>query len=203
MKLYYSPGTCALADHIVLEWIGRPFALQRVAREERKDPWFLALNPAGAVPVLEEDGWILTQNSAILHYLADRFPDAKLTGDGSLKERAEVDRWLAFVNADMHPAFKPFFGGSAYLEDEAVIEKTKANARESLRTLFGRIDRQLEGRDWVVGTRSIVDPYLFVTVRWAKAQGVDLSGFENIERFFLRMRADEGVRKAMREQGLD
>lgn len=201
MKLYFTPGTCALADHIVLAWIGKPYEAQKVPREERQQPWFLELNPAGAVPVFEEDGWILTQNGAILSYLADTFPDAKLGGDGTAKGRAEVNRWLAFVNSDMHPAFKPLFNATAYLEDPAVIEKTKANARTTLRKMFERVDAQLAGRDWIVGTRSIVDPYLFVTLRWAKGQNIDLSGLDNLARFMQRMNEDAGVKKALAEQG--
>ena len=200
MKLYFTPGTCALADHIVLAWIGKPYEVQKVPREERQQPWFLKLNPAGAVPVYEEDGWVLTQNGAILNYLADKFPEAQLGGDGTAKGRAEVNRWLAFVNSDMHPAFKPLFGFTSYLDDPVVIEKTKANARETLRKMFERVDAQLAGRDWLVGMRSIVDPYLFVTVRWAKAQNVDLSGLDDLEKFFKRMNADPGVSRALSEQ---
>jgi glutathione S-transferase len=200
MKLYFTPGTCALADHIVLTWIGKPFEIQKVAREERKQPAFLKLNPAGAVPVYEEDGWVLTQNAAILNYLADKFPEAKLGGDGTAKGRAEVNRWLAFVNSDVHPAFKPLFGATAYLEDPAIIEKTKDNARTTLRGLFERLDAQLAGRDWLVGLRSIADPYLFVTLRWANAQGVDLSGLDNLVRFTKRMDEDAGTRKALAQQ---
>ena len=200
MKLYFTPGTCALADHIVLAWIGKPYQVQKVAREERQQPAFLKLNPAGAVPVYEEDGWVLTQNSAILNYLADKFPEAKLGGDGTPKGRAEVNRWLAFVNSDMHPAFKPLFNSTAYLEDPAVIEKTKANARATLRKMFERVDEQLAGRDWIVGMRSIVDPYLFVTLRWAAKENIDLSGLDNLARFMQRMNEDAGVRRALAEQ---
>jgi len=202
MKLYYTPGSCALADHIVLEWIGKPYDVQRVSREERGEPAFLKINPAGAVPVLEDGGWLLTQNAAILNYLADLAPEAKLLGDGTPKGRAEVNRWLGIVNSDVHPAFKPLFGGSAYLEDPAIIEKTQVNARKMLRTLFERLDAQLAGKDYLVGARSIADPYLFVTLRWAKANNVDLGGLSNLEAFFQRMQADAGVRAAMKEQGL-
>jgi glutathione S-transferase len=200
MKLYFTPGTCALADHIVLTWIGKPFEIQKVAREERKQPAFLKLNPAGAVPVYEEDGWVLTQHAASLNDLADKFPEAKLGGDGTAKGRAEVNRWLAFVNSDVHPAFKPLFGSTAYLEDPAIIEKTKDNARTTLRGLFERLDAQLAGRDWLVGLRSIADPYLYVTLRWANAQGVDLSGLDNLARFTKRMDEDAGTRKALAQQ---
>ena len=203
MKLYYSPGTCSLADHIVLEWTGAPYELVRVEREERKQPAFLEINPAGAVPVFEDGGKRLLQNSAILNYLADKFPATKLGGDGSAWSRAEVNQWLALINSDLHPLFKPFFGGSDYLEDKAVIEKTQENARKSLRTLFERLDRQLEGRDWLTGARSIADPYLFVVLRWAKAQHIDLGGLANLARFEKHIRADAGVKKALKEQAID
>lgn len=200
MKLYFAPGTCALADHIVLAWIGKPYEIKKVSREERGQPAFLKLNPAGAVPVYEENGWVLTQNAAILNYLADKFPEARLGGDGTPKGRAEVNRWLAFINSDVHPAFKPLFGSAAFLEDPALIEKAKSNARSNLRTMFERLDAQLAGRDWLVGARSIADPYLFVTLRWAKGQNVDLTGFDNLDRFMKRMNEDVGVRKALAEQ---
>jgi glutathione S-transferase len=200
MKLYFTPGTCALADHIVLTWIGKPFEAQKVPREERQKPWFLKLNPAAQVPVYEEDGWVLTQNGAILNYLADKFPESKLGGDGSPKSRAEINRWLAFVNSDVHPAFKPLFGAANYLEEPGLIEKAKENARQNLRKLFERVDAQLAGRDFVVGTRSIVDPYLFVTLRWAQKQNVNLAGLDNLARFMRVMNEDPGVKKAVAEQ---
>ncbi|HJR72354.1 MAG TPA: glutathione S-transferase N-terminal domain-containing protein [Luteimonas sp.] len=202
MKLYYSPGACSLADHIVLEWIGKPYEAVRVTREERKQPEFLKINPAGAVPVLEDGGWRLTQNAAILNFLADSFPEAGLGGDGTPKSRAEANRWLAFVNSDMHPAFKPLFGSTAYLGDETAIEKSKADAKKKLRGMFETADAQLAGKDWLIGQRSIADPYLFVLTRWAKNNGIDLSGLSNLEHFFANMLADAAVQKAMQEEGL-
>ena len=147
MKLYFTPGTCSLADHIALEWIGKPYDAQLVSREERRQPAFLAINPAGAVPVLDVDGWLLTQNSAILNWLADTHPEAKLGGDGSAKSRAIVNQWLSIVNSDVHPLFKVFFGAADYLGDQAMIEKAHDNARATLRTQFERIDRQLAGKE--------------------------------------------------------
>ena len=202
MKLYYTPGACSLSDHIVLEWIGRPYEAVRVSREERKSPAYLAINPAGAVPAFEENGWVLTQNAAILNYLADSFPDAGLAGDGTTRSRAEVNKWLAMANADIHPAFHPLFGATSYLDDPALIELSKQAARAKLRTLFERVDAQFAGRDWIAGTRSIADPYLFVVTRWAMAMEVDLSGLDNLQRFFERMLADPGVQRALRQEGL-
>jgi glutathione S-transferase len=202
MKLYYSPGTCSLADHITLEWIGKPYETVRVSREERKASAFLKLNPAGAVPVLVDGDWVLTQNAAILNFLADTFPEAGLGGDGTPKSRAEVNRWLAFFNSDVHPAFKPLFGATAYLDDEAAIGKSKEAALKSLRGLFERADGQLAGKDWLTGNRSIADPYLYVVTRWAKAQGVDLSGLANLKRFVGNIEADAAVQKVLADEGL-
>jgi len=202
MKLYYSPGACSLSDHIVLEWIGQPYEAVRLSREQRQTPEYLAINPAGAVPAFEDDGWVLTQNAAILNYLADRFPEARLGGDDSPRGRAEVNKWLAMANADIHPAFHPLFGAPAYLEDPVLIERSKQAARDKLRVLFERVDRQLSGRDWITGSRSIADPYLFVVTRWALAMKVDLSGLDNLHRFFNHMLADPGVQRALQQEGL-
>ena len=176
MKLYYMPGACSLASHIILEWIGKPYESHRLSREELKSPEYLKINPLGAVPALTEGDWTLTQNAAILGYLADTHPEARLGGDGSARSRAEVNRWLATCNSDIHPAFHPLFGANAWLEDEALLEKGKDAARAKLRGLFERVDAQLAGRDWLAGTRSIADPYLFVVLRWARAMHVDLAG---------------------------
>lgn len=197
MKLYYLPGACSLADHIVLEWIGKPYEAQKMTREGLKSAEYLKLNPAGAVPTLVHDGWALTQNAAILNYLADTFPESGLGGDGTPRSRAEINRWLGFVNADVHPAFKPLFGATAYLEDPVIVGKTKDAARTSLRSLFERADRQLEGREWLTGSRSIVDPYLYVVLRWARSMDVDLSGLSNLDAFKQRMEDDPGVQKVL------
>lgn len=202
MKLYTKPGACSMADHIALRWIGKPFDLQVMDAAGMKTPDFLKLNPAGAVPVLEVDGWVLTQNAAILNFLADTFPESGLGGDGTPKSRAEINRWLAFLNADVHTAFHPMFGSTRYLGDEAMIEKSKTNARQKLRELYERLDAQLGGKVWLTGSRSIADPYLFVTLRWARATQVDLSGLENLAKFFERMRADADVAAAMAAEGL-
>src|SRR3546814_13214551 len=123
---------------------------------------------------------------AVLNFLADSFPEVGLGGDGTLRGRAEVNRWLAFVNSDVHPAFKPLFGTTAYLEDEAIIGKTKDDARSSLRGLFERADTQIAATDWIAGIRSIADPYLNVVQRCAKQQGVDLAGADNPARLATR-----------------
>lgn len=202
MKLYYSPGACSLAGHIVLEWIGKPYDTQKIDIKEPRPPEFLALNPAGAVPVLEEDGWALTQNAAILNYLADVYPESGLGGDGTHRGRAEVNRWMGLANSDIHPAFKPLFGAARYLKDADAIEQTKLNARRRLRKLFEVVNAGLEGRDWIAGARSVADPYLFVLLRWARGMQVDLSGLDRLERFLRHMYADAAVKEVLHAEGL-
>ncbi|HET7306684.1 MAG TPA: glutathione S-transferase N-terminal domain-containing protein [Gammaproteobacteria bacterium] len=201
MKLYYMPGACSLADHITLEWTGTPYEIHKVDSDKLKSPEYLAINPAGAVPAIEHNGWVLTENSAILNYIADKHPEAKLGGDGTPEGRAVVNRWLGFINSDMHPAFKPLFGGTAYLDD-AAAEQTKTKAKHVLRQQFEIINTQLEGRDWIAGERSVADPYLYVLLRWARGLKIDLSGLDNLPRFIERMEADAGVKKVLAEEGL-
>ncbi|MBN6112176.1 glutathione binding-like protein [Xanthomonas bonasiae] len=202
MKLYAKPGACSLADHIALRWAELPFELEVLDAASMKAPAYLAINPAGAVPVLQVDEWVLTQNSAILNYIADSAPAAQLAGDGSARSRAEVQRWLAFLNADLHPAFHPLFGSTRYLEDAAVIARTQEHARERLRTLYARVDAQLATQQWLAGTqRSIADAYLFVTLRWAQALKIELGA--NLQDFFARMAADPQVQAALQAEGLN
>ena len=201
MKLYYTPGACSMADHIALEWIGKPYETERVSKDQRRSPDYLKINPAGAVPALQDGHWVLTQNAAILNYLADTFPESGLGGDGSPKRRAEVNKWLSFANSDVHPAFHPLFGATAYLDDEGT-EKTKQAAKAKLRSLFERADQQLAGKDWLTGSRSIADPYLYVVSRWAKANGVDLAGLDNLDRFVKNIEADAAVQRVLKDEGL-
>jgi glutathione S-transferase len=204
MKLYSFSGSCALATHIVLEWIGKPYTVQLIQKDDLSKPEFRKLNPFGKVPTIEEDdGWILFENAAILNYLADKHPDTHLGGDGSPRGRAEVNRWLSVINSDMHPAFKPMFGTTDFLGDEDMIEKTRDNARQQLRGYFELMNKQLGKHDWLAGTRSIADPYLFVLLRWARGVKVDLSGLDNLKQFEQRMRADAGVQKALKGERLD
>jgi glutathione S-transferase len=202
MKLYTSPGACSTADHIALQWTGAPFEIEIVTREQRQSPEYLAINPAGTVPVLRDGDYILTQNAAILGYIADTWPAAQLAGNGSARERAEANRWLAFVNSDLHPAFKPIFGPARYLPDESQYEAVKAQARSNVRGLFERADQQLAGKQWLAGFRSYADPYLYVTLRWAANTGVDLVGLDNLHAFKQRMDVDAGVLAALKAEGL-
>ena len=203
MKLFYMPGACSLAAHIILEWIGEPYDTQRLSHAELKQPDFLRVNPQGSVPALQlNDGTVVTQNAAVLGYLADSHPQAGLYGDGTPRARADVHHWLGLLNSELHPAFRPLFGATGYLGDKDMIEKTKAHARQQVRTLFEAIDQVLAERDWLTGSRSIADPYLFAMTRWTDGVKIDVSDLAGLQRFRQRMEGDAAVRKALQAEGL-
>jgi glutathione S-transferase len=203
MKLYYMPGACPLAAHIVLEWIGAPYEIVEVKRDKLRSPEYLKINPGGLVPALVDNDVVLTENVAILHYLAELHPQAQLNGDGTPRSHAEVNRWLGFINSDLHQSFKPIFAPGRYIADEAQHAELAAHAKEKLRGLFALADAPLARHDWLAGTqRSIADPYLYVLLRWAKGKAIDLSGLDHLERFFKRMHADAGVKAAEHAEGL-
>lgn len=197
MKLHYFPGACSLATHIVLEWIGAPYETVKLDHAGTKSPEFLQLNPNGAVPLLTDGDFVLSQNAAILSYLAERYPDAKLFGDGTLRGRAEVLKWLSLLNSDLHPAFKPIFAPTRYHPDASQSKMVADTARTHVREYLERINGRMKGREWLADRRSIADPYLFVMLRWAAKLHIDTKGLDGLASFFVRMLADPQVRAAI------
>ncbi|TEA72290.1 glutathione S-transferase family protein [Allopusillimonas ginsengisoli] len=201
MKLYFFPGACPLASHIALEWIGKPYETQQVSRDEIKQPPYLAMNPIGAVPVLTDGDFTLTQSAAILEYLAELNPQSALIPDNP-RDRAEMRRWLGICNADIHRTFGNIFGAQGLVTDEKAQAELIANASAKIVALFEVVDKQLDGKDWVTGSRSIVDPYLYTLMRWAKAKEIKISHLKNLHAFYERMEADPGVQAALKAQGI-
>jgi glutathione S-transferase len=200
MKLYHMPGACSLADLIVLGWVGASPEIVPMTLDSIKSPDYLALNPGGNVPLLVHGGFALTENVAILGYLADLYPQAQLAGDGTPRGRAEVMRWLAFLNSDVHKAFKPLFSPERFLERRDLDEQLADNARRHIRHYLERLDAALAGRDWLAGQRSIADPYLYVVLRWAQGKGVDMTGLDALAAFHARLSLDPAVRAALRAE---
>ena len=99
--LHYFPGSCAFVPHVALEWSGLPYRTQVETRESIKTPAYLNMNPMGQVPLLEDGGWTLTQNVAIIDYVNDLAPQAGIYTHGDTKQRAKARQWLVFANADL------------------------------------------------------------------------------------------------------
>lgn len=202
MKLYTLPGACSTADHIALQWTGQPFEVEVLTWETLKAPAFLAINPAGSVPVIVDGDFTLTQNTAILGYIAETYPQARLFGDGGPRQRAEAARWLAFGNTELHPTFGVFFAPGMFLSDTAQHDTLRTAAGRRLRALHERADAQLEGKDWIAGFRSVADPYLYITLRWADMFGIGIDDLPHLAAFKRRMESDAGVRAALEAEGL-
>ncbi len=203
MKLYSKPGACSTADHIALQWTGQPFEVEVVTQQQIKEPDFLALNPAGSVPVVVDGDFVLTQNAAIMGYIADSYPAAGLAGDGSKQQRAEATRWLAFCNSDLHPSFTPLFAPGLFMTGAENYDTVKELAKKRVRKHYETVDKRLaETGEWLAGFRSFADPYLFITLGWAKKLGIDLSDLSHVQAFHQRMSADPGVQTAFKAEGL-
>ena len=202
-KLLYHVGACSLAPHIVLEWIGAPYETQSV---EYGSAELVAINPSGAVPALiEDDGWILTQAGAILHYLAHQHPKADLAGDTSPRGAAELDRWSSFFTGDLHPSFYPIFSPQRYTtsREQADLDAVQEAGRKLVRRQLGILNAQLAGKDWILGTRSVIDAYACPMLRWAaKLLPEKLSDWPNVQALHDRLAADEAVKRVLaRETG--
>lgn len=202
MKLMTFPGACSTAAHIALQWTRQPFEVEIVTFEKLRSPEFIALNPAGMVPVAVDGDYVLNQSLAILTYISERHPHTRLFGDGSPKQQAEAMRWLALGNTDMHPLFGVLFEPGKFLPDPVQHDALKAAATQRLRRLFELADAQLEGKPWFAGFRSAADAYLYIMLRWADMHRIDLAGLDRLHAFKRRMEIDEGVCAALEAEGL-
>ncbi len=202
MKLFGLPGACSLVDHIALQWTGQPFTYEAVSRTALKEAPYLKISPLGAVPAIDDNGFYLTQNVAILEYLDEKYPQALLLGGTSLAARSETRRWLGFLNSDLHKTFSLVFGAPRFVEGELAQASLVANAETRLKELFAIADSRLANRNWLSDSRSVADAYLYVVMRWAAAKKIDLSSLKNLQAHFARMSEDTGVQKALKAEGL-
>ena len=201
MRLHYLPGTAALAPHAALAEIGVPYELVRVERDEdgRPSDAYLALNPWGKIPTLEDGDLVLTESAAICLHLAERFPDARLAPPPGTRERSELYRWLMYLTNTVQPAVLRHFYPQRY-GTEGVKEAADAELHEH----YDRIDGQLAGREWLVGEgRTVCDLFLFMLTRWGRFLEPPAWGRPNLRAHFLRTLELPGVRKMIEEQALE
>ena len=135
-----------------------------------QSPGHLKRNPAGVVPTLVDDDFVVTEIVVTLHYLSDLHPEKELAGDDTPRGRTMVNHWLGFINSDLHQSFKATLGPARFIADTSQHAELASNARKKLSGLFGLSNSPLTKHDWLTGsTPSITDAYLFVLLRWAKA----------------------------------
>ena len=201
MKLYYIPGTCSLAIHIIGRELGIEFQLVRfhpAKRATQDGTDYDAINSKGMVPVLElDDGQRLTEGPVIAQYLADRHGATSLMPAARSMARYRVMEWQNFITSELHKAFGPLFD-SPRLGGEG-----KARYVELLSAKFRWVDAQLEGRSYLTGSDfTAADAYLFTVSGWARLVGLDLSGLANLQAYLGRVMARPAVLQAMRAEGL-
>jgi glutathione S-transferase len=194
MKLYYSPGACSLAGHIVAAEGGLALDLVKIDLKTHKTESgqdFYAINPKGYVPTIGlDDGSILAENAAILPFLGSK--TGAMPKDGM--DYFHALEWIGFVNSELHKSFSPLFHGAP--------DDQKAKAKEKIIGRLKLVEDRLTG-DYLMGSAfTPADAYLFVILRWAKTLHIDLSGMPRIIAFKARMEGRAGVQKALKEEGL-
>lgn len=201
MKLYYTPGACSLAAHIILNEINVDFDLERVdlkTHTTEKDVDYYSINPKGYVPALEiNPGLILTEIVAILPFLAQHDPKQDLIPPSGMG-RAKVLEWLGYLNSELHDAYAVFFG-------RVLDEEQKQHAYQEIDRLLNYIEKYLASTDfdYLVNDRfGPADAYLFVITNWSKLIKHDLSAFPNINLLRDQVAQRQSVQIAMRDEGL-
>lgn len=200
MKLYYSPGACSLAAHIVAREAGIPIELERVdlvGKRCASGTDFGLINPKGYVPALQlDDGELLTEGPAISQYLADLAPQRKLLTPVGHRGRYRVLSWLAYISSELHKRFSPLFRAETNMGERARI-LTELHAR------FALVEENLREQPWLGGEEfSIADAYLFVVAGWSRLVRLDLSPYRSLQSFQRRCAARPAVVEAMRSEGL-
>jgi glutathione S-transferase len=199
MKLYYAPGTCSLSPHIVAREAGLPLTLVRVDNKNKTTEAgedYRAINPKGYVPLLELDNGVrLSEGPAIVQYLADLAPASKLAPANGTVERYQLQEWLNFITSEVHKQFSPLF--DATMPDEA-----KEKFRNRLATRFDWIAGQLKDRDYLMGSFTVADAYLFVVLGWTKFTGPDLARWPVLQEYVARVAARPHVQEALKAEGL-
>jgi glutathione S-transferase len=199
-KLYFSPGACSMAAHVVLEEIGKPFeAVPVLTRKgEQKSGAYTAINWKQKVPTLEVDGRRLTENVAILSFLGWSAPEAKLMPAAGTWAATEALSLLAWFASGVHPVIGRFFRPSALCDLPGSEDSVKRIAGEQTAAAFAGIERMLEGRDWFLGDYSVADPYAFVFMHWAKGPlKLDVSAYPNYVAHYERVVARPAAQRML------
>jgi glutathione S-transferase len=200
MRLYILPGACSLAANIALREAGIPFELVRVSHRTHETAEGVDLNEInskGYVPALVLDsGELLTENAALLQYIADLNPAAKLAPPIGTLERYRLAEWLAYISSEIHKAFSPLFAPDA-------SQDMKQYARAGLTKRVGWLALQLGSKPYLLGEQfTVADAYLFVVLNWSGLVSFDLSPWPNLTAFQERVAARPHVIEAMTAEGL-
>ncbi len=202
-KLYYAQGTCALASYIALEEAVAPYTALRIdfKTNQQNSPDYLAINPKGRVPALVTDRGILTETPAILAFIAQSFPQARLAPFDDAFALAEVQAFNSYLCSTVHVAHAHKVRGPRWATEESSFADMKRMVPKTVGACFALIERNMLKGPWVMGeTYTICDPYLFTIAQWLEGDGVDLSTLPKVAEHRSRMLERPAVRKVVEEE---
>jgi glutathione S-transferase len=197
MDLYFSPLACSMGTRIACYETGadtRFIEVDPKTKRTRDGADYRAINPLGLVPAIRtDDGEVMTENAAILQYVADRFPNAELAPAAGMG-RSRLQQWLCFIGTELHKAlFVP-------LLDPKAPDAGKAYARDQGASRLAYLDRYLAGRDYLLDRFSVADAYLFTVLNWSTATAIDLAHWPAVKDYYSRMRRRPSIAKALAEE---
>ena len=201
---YYTPGTCALASHIALEQAGARYQLARIdfARSEQREPAYLAINPKGRVPSLVTEQGTLTETPAILAFIAQSFPQARLAPIDPFAF-AKAQAFNSYLCSTVHVAHAHRVRGSRWVDDPDAIAAMQRKVPQSVGDCFALIEHSMLGGPWVLGEHyGICDMYLFTLARWLEGDGVDLTRLPKVLDHRRRMSENPIVQKVLADESL-
>jgi glutathione S-transferase len=203
IKLYYAADTCSLASHIALEDAGADYSTVRIsfAAEEQRKPEYLAINPKGRVPALVTDEGILTETPAMLAFIAQSFPQARLAPLDDPFLFAKAQAFNSYLCSTLHVAHSHRMRGNRWADDPSAITAMQRKVPDSVTACYQLIEQSMLGEPWVMGeTYTICDPYLFTIAQWLEQDGVDPTRFPKVIDHRRRMSERPQVRKAIAEE---
>jgi len=203
MKLYYAVHTCALASHIALEEAGAEYSTVRInfATEEQRKPEYLAINPKARVPSLVTERGILTETPAMLAFIAQSFPKARLAPLDDPFGFAEVQAFNSYLCATLHVAHAHRMRAYRWADDPAAIEAMKRKVPDSVAACYELIESKMLRGPWVMGDAyTICDPYLFTVAQWMEGDSIDPARFPKVRDHRQRMSERAAVRKVLAEE---
>lgn len=200
MKLYFAPGACSMAPHIVLREADYSFDLEKVdlaKKQTESGENYLSINPKGYVPALRlDDGEVLTEVAVILQYLADQKPESRLAPKLGTKERYRLMEWLNFISSELHKLFGSLF-------NPEIPAEWRANQLERLGQRFDYLTPQLNEKPYLTGDQfTVADAYLFTVLNWSSVLKVDMKKWPKLQDYITQIAARPSVGEAMRAEGL-
>jgi len=203
LTLFYAPGTCALASHIALEEAAAPYELKRLdfRNAEQQSSDYLAINPKGRVPALATPRGVLTETPAILAFVAQSFPNARLAPRDDPFAFAEIQAFNAYLCATVHVAHAHRGRGYRWADDEASFADMKRKIPQTVGACFELIEKRFFKGPWALGEDySIADPYLFTIANWLEGDGVDPASFPRVAEHRARMAERGSVKAALAQE---